>query len=662
MRRKVLNRKERVVNTLRMLSVDAIDKANSGHPGLPLGAAPMAYELWSNHMNHYPKDPNWLNRDRFILSAGHGSALLYSLLTVFGYGLEIDDLKDFRQLHSKTPGHPEYGHTLGVECTTGPLGAGISMGVGMAVAEEALAKRYNRPDFEIIDHYTFVLCGDGDLMEGISNEASSFAGTQQLNKLIVLYDSNAITIEGSTDIAFKENVRQRYEALGWNTLEVTNGNDCDAIGEAISKAKTSNKPTLIEVHTEIGYGSPKAGDPAVHGSPLGEEGTSKTRSFFHLEDVPPFTIPNEVTEEIGEVKSSLKDKYTKWENLFEEYKRIYPEESKRLLNGMEGNFDLSFMEEDEFWYGPKDQATRGSSGMILNRISKKLSVLFGGSADLGPSNKSVMENTGYFSPKNREGRNINFGVREHAMGAIANGIALHGGWKAFCATFLVFSDYMKPQIRLSALMGVPVTYIFTHDSIGVGEDGPTHQPIEHLAMLRSIPNLITYRPADTTEVAAGWAVAMRNKNTPLAFSLTRQTLPEIENTSKEAMKGGYIVKKEGKDLDCILIGTGSELQYALEAAKDLEEKGFGIRVVSMPSQELFEAQAKSYRSEVLPEICTKRISIEAASTFGWHKYTGFEGRSIGIDEFGASGPGDEVYQSFGITKERIVKEALEILK
>lgn len=656
-----MNRRELTVNTLRMLSVDAIEKANSGHPGLPLGAAPMAFELWSNHMNHNPENPDWINRDRFILSAGHGSALLYSMLYLFGYGLTVEDLKNFRQLNSKTPGHPEYGHIKGVESTTGPLGAGISTAVGMALAEQAMGARYNKPDLKLIDHYTYVICGDGDLMEGISNEASSFAGTQRLNKLIVLYDSNGITIEGSTDLAFKEDVKKRYEALGWNTLDVSDGNDMDAIGRAIEEAKNSDKPTLIEIHTEIGYGSPKAGKASVHGSPLGEEGVRATRAFFKMDGYEPFTVPDEVREEMKEVKGKLRDRFESRKKQEDTYIEKYPEEYEKLQKAIAGDFDLSFMKEKEFWYAPKDQATRGSSGMILNRIAEKIPELIGGSADLGPSNKTVMDGAGTFSPVNRGGRNINFGVREHGMAAIANGIALHGGWKSYCATFLVFADYMKPQLRLSALMGVPVTYIFTHDSIGVGEDGPTHQPIEQLAMLRSIPNLITYRPADTTEVAAGWTVAMKNKNTPFAFSLTRQTLPELENTSPDAARGGYILIKENGEPDGIIIATGSEVHLAVEASKVLEEEGYRIRVVSMPSRELFEAQAKEYREKVLPPDCRKRISVEAAATFGWEKYTGFEGRNIGIDEFGASGPGDEVYRAFHITSERIVKEMKEIL-
>lgn len=655
-----MKRTVNAVNTVRMLSVDAIDKANSGHPGLPLGAAPAAYELWAGHMKHYPEDPKWFNRDRFVLSAGHGSAMLYSLLHLFGYGLTIEDLKSFRKLHSKTPGHPEYGHTKGVECTTGPLGAGISMAVGMAMAETALAEKYNREDFPVVDHYTFVLSGDGDLMEGISNEASSLAGTLGLNKLIVLYDSNNITIEGKTDLAFRENVRGRYEALGWNTLEVMNGNDLEEIGAAIEKAKQSDKPVLIEIHTKIGYGSPREDSPKAHGEPLGKENTEKTREFFHMKNEA-FYVSPEVKEELKGVKDTLKKEYEAWQTMFSSYKEAYPEEADEFLRDMKGEWDLSFMDDEEFWETGKDMATRASSGMILNRIAKKFPGFFGGSADLAPSNKSSMDNATSFSAENRGGRNINFGVREHGMGAIVNGIALHGGFRSYAATFLVFSDYMKPQVRLSALMGVPVTYIFTHDSIGVGEDGPTHQPIEHLAMLRSIPNVITFRPCDTTEVMAAWYVAMHNKHTPTVLALSRQTLPELQETSRDAMKGGYILRKEKGELELILIATGSEVSLALGAADELEKKGHGVRVVSMPSQQLFDAQCGAYRGKVLPPHCKKRISVEALSTFGWGKYVGLEGRSIGIDEFGASGPGSDVFKAYGITTERIVKEAMELL-
>lgn len=647
---------QKAIDTIRMLSVDAIEKANSGHPGLPLGAAPFAYTLWADYLNVTAKDPKWPNRDRFVLSAGHGSMLLYSLLHLFDFDVTMEDIKNFRQLHSKTPGHPEYGHTEGVEVTTGPLGAGFSMAVGLALGERYMGAKYNKEDLKIIDHYTYVLCGDGDLMEGISNEAASLAGTQKLDKLIVLYDSNAITIEGSTDIAFTENVRGRFDALGWSTSLVEDGNDTEAISKAIGEAKKAKGPSLIEIKTNIGYGSPGEGTAKVHGSPLGGEGTLATREKLHMDGEEAFTVSEEVRKVQKDLIAKKDQVYQDWLDLEKAYEEKYPQDYKELKAGWEGRLDLSFLEEEDFWKAEKDQATRASSGMILNRIAGKMPNFLGGSADLAPSNKTSIDGEKYMSPENPTGRNMGFGVREHAMAAVANGLALYGGIRPYCATFLVFSDYMKPQLRLSALMGAPVTYIFTHDSIGVGEDGPTHQPIDQLPMLRSIPNLITFRPADTTEVAATWATALKLDKTPLALSLTRQSLPELKETSKEAMKGGYIVKKEEGSLDLILLASGSELHLSLEVAEELTKEGLGVRVVSMPSWEIFEAQSFDYRKEILPEETQKRVSIEAASTMGWAKFTGFQGMTIGIDEFGASGPGDEVFQYFKLNKEEVVKE------
>lgn len=642
------------VNTIRMLSIDQIQKANSGHPGLPLGAAPMVYQLFKDHLKHNPLNPTWHNRDRFILSAGHGSALLYSLLYLFGYGLSLEDLKNFRQLLSKTPGHPEYGHTLGVEATTGPLGQGIAMAVGMALAEEKLANIYNR-DIKLVDHYTYALVGDGCLMEGISNEASSLAGTLNLKKLIVLYDSNNITIEGSTDLAFTEDVLERYKALNWDTFVVEDGNDLKEISKVIEAAKNSLNPALIKVNTQIGYGSPMAGSEKTHGSPLGPENIKATRKFFEMKDED-FYVDDEVKANFSQIVESLKEKYNEAMNKENAYIKKYPDLYKAYMDSLEIHKDYEYIDEDFYKSFDKPMATRATSGKVLNHIAKKYNNIFGGSADLGPSNKSSLDGEEYFSKDNRAGRNLTFGVRENAMGAITNGMLLHGGLRPYCATFLVFSDYMKPTIRLASLMNIPNIYILTHDSIGVGEDGPTHQPIEHLAMLRSIPNLIVFRPADGRETCVAWNLAMKSKNTPVALILTRQNLPQLENSSKEAARGAYIIKREETELEKIVIATGSEVSLALEATKDMKN----VRVVSMPSMELFEAQTASYREEILPKKIKKRISVEASSSFGWQKFTGLEGKNISIDSFGISGPAKEVYKYFGITVENIKKTIEEL--
>ena len=641
---------EQCINTIRMLSVDQIQKANSGHPGLPLGAAPAAYTVWKN-MNHNPKDPKWINRDRFVLSAGHGSSLLYSLLHLFGYGLTISDLQNFRQLGSKTPGHPEFKHTTGVECTTGPLGQGISMSVGMAMAEKHLAAMYNK-DIDIIDHYTYVLCGDGDLMEGISNEASSLAGTLELGKLIVLYDSNNITIEGSTDLAFREDVLKRYSALGWQTIVVEDGNNVEELLKALEQAKEDKiHPTMIEVKTKIGFGSPREGLSKAHGEPLGEDGVKETKKYFGLPEDEDFYVSEEVKNNFAEINKDLEFEYEKYKRIEKIYAEKYPEDYEKLIKSFKGEFDLSFLEDEDFYKFDKDMATRASSGKALNKVAENFEFLFGGSADLAPSNKSNMDNSTNFSAINPIGNNINFGIREHAMGAIVNGIMLHGGLKSYGATFLVFSDYMKPAIRLSALQQIAPIYILTHDSIGVGEDGPTHEPIEHLAMLRSIPNNIVYRPADACEAAVGWKVAMNSKSTPVCLILSRQNLPNLENSSLDAAKGGYVVKKEEAELKKIIIATGSEVSIAIEAAKDDKN----TRVVSMPSIELFEAQTFEYKNNILPKEIKNRLVVEAATSFGWHKYATEEGKILSIDEFGASGPGNEIFNYFGITAENIKK-------
>ena len=655
--------KQKVINTIRVLSAEAIEKANSGHPGLPLGAAPAAFTLFNEHLKHNPKNPDWINRDRFILSAGHGSMLLYSLLNLYGYGLKIEDLENFRQFDSLTPGHPEYMHTKGVEASTGPLGQGIAMGVGMAIAEMHLAALFNKDDNKLIDHMTYILCGDGCLQEGISNEASSLAGTLKLNKLVVLYDSNNITIEGDTEVAFTENVRARYEALGWNTLFVEDGNDIEAISKAIAEAKkSSDKPTLIEIKTKIGYGATgKEGTAGAHGAPLGAESLAALRKNLQYEEEG-FNVGQDVLDYMKEKCEEL-DKYEEdWYKQLDAYKTKYKADYDKLMSFYDGEVSeevLKAMTDIEL----KDDASRASSGKVLNKVSHVLENIIGGSADLGPSNKSVMNDEKYFSSECPEGRNIHFGVREHAMAAICNGILLHGGLRSYAATFLVFSDYMKPSIRLASLMNLPAIYILTHDSIGVGEDGPTHQPIEHLAMLRSIPNINVIRPADSREVIYAWQSALMSKETPTCLILSRQGLKLLDNSSEEALKGGYIVHKEAKDaIDAIIIATGSEVALSIEAAKDLEAKGKSIRVVSMPSQEIFLSQDKEYIEKILPSSVKRRVSVEALSTMPWGKFVGLEGTAIGIDRFGSSAPGKVLFEKYGITKEHVEEEVSKLIE
>lgn len=655
--------KQKVINTIRVLSAEAIEKANSGHPGLPLGAAPAAFTLFNEHLKHNPKNPDWINRDRFILSAGHGSMLLYSLLNLYGYGLKIEDLENFRQFDSLTPGHPEYMHTKGVEASTGPLGQGIAMGVGMAIAERHLAALFNKDDNKLIDHMTYILCGDGCLQEGISNEASSLAGTLKLNKLVVLYDSNNITIEGDTEVAFTENVRARYEALGWNTLYVEDGNDIEAISKAIAEAKKStDKPTLIEIKTKIGYGATgKEGTAGAHGAPLGAESLAALRKNLTYEEEG-FNVGQDVLDYMKEKCEEL-DKYEEdWYKQLEAYKAKYKADYDKLMSFYNAEVSeevLKAMTDIEL----KDEASRASSGKVLNKVSHVLENIIGGSADLGPSNKSVMNDEKYFSSECPEGRNIHFGVREHAMAAICNGILLHGGLRSYAATFLVFSDYMKPSIRLASLMNLPAIYILTHDSIGVGEDGPTHQPIEHLAMLRSIPNINVIRPADSREVIYAWQAALMSKETPTCLILSRQGLKLLDNSSEEALKGGYIVHKEAKDaIDAIIIATGSEVALSIEAAKDLEAKGKSIRVVSMPSQEIFLNQDKEYIEKILPSNVKRRVSVEALSTMPWGKFVGLEGTAIGIDRFGSSAPGKVLFEKYGITKEHVEEEVIKLIE
>ena len=652
------------VNTVRVLSADGIEKAKSGHPGLPLGAAPIAYELFANHMKHNPKNPDWANRDRFILSAGHGSMLLYSLFHLFGYGnLSMDDLKSFRQLDSKTPGHPEYGHTVGVEATTGPLGAGMGMAVGMAMAEAHMASVFNKEGFDIVDHYTFVLGGDGCMMEGISSEAFSLAGTLGLSKLIVFYDSNGISIEGSTDIAFTENVVDRMKAFGFQTVEVEDGNDLSAIGKAIEEAKADkNRPSFIKINTVIGYGAgKKQGTAGAHGEPLGSEALAALKSGFGFNPEESFKVDADVYENFNKINEKNAKIEEEWNKLFKEYASKYPEDAKKWDNYY-SEINASLIDSDEFWaWDDAPAATRNISGSIINRLKDIFPNLIGGSADLSPSNKTVMNGEGYISKDDFSGRNIHFGVREFAMTAITNGILLHGGLKAYCATFFVFSDYTKPMARLSALMNSPTIFVFTHDSIGVGEDGPTHEPIEQLAMLRSLPNFNTFRPADARETIAAWYAAMVSKSTPTAIVLTRQNLPQLDGSGKKALKGAYIIKEASKSTpDMILIASGSEVSLAVEAAKELEKENISTRVVSMPCMDVFETQSKEYKEEVLPKTVRNRVAIEALSSFGWDRYTGLDGRVISMNSFGASAPQDLLFKKFGFTKENVVATAKEV--
>lgn len=649
------------INAIRTLSIDAIEKANSGHPGLPMGAAPMAYTLWTKQLRHNPQNPNWYNRDRFVLSAGHGSMLLYSLLHLGGYGLEMEEIKNFRQWNSKTPGHPEYGHTVGVEATTGPLGQGIAMSVGMAMAERHLAATYNKPGKEIVDHYTFALCGDGDLMEGVAAEAISLAGHLKLDKLIVLYDSNDISLDGDLEKSFSENIQKRFESYGWNYLKVADGTDIVEINSAIEKAKqNTGGPTVIEVKTVIGFGSPnKSGKADSHGAPLGFDEVALTKAAYAWEHEP-FCVPNEVYDTFkaaSEVQGVQAE--AAWNKLFESYKNEYPELAAQFINAMENKLPENFASELPVYEAGTAVATRSSSGDAINAIAKTTPSLFGGSADLAGSNKTTIKGAGDFFAETPEGRNIWFGVREFAMGAALNGMALHGGLNVFGGTFFVFSDYVRPAIRLSALMGLPVTYVFTHDSIAVGEDGPTHEPIEHLASLRAMPNLSVIRPADANESVAAWKLAVESKSTPTVLVLSRQNLPVLdvatETVYEGVEKGAYVVSASAKETpDALLIATGSEVGLAVEAKKALLADGIDASVISMPSMDRFEKQSEEYKESVLPKAVTKRLAIEMGASLGWHKYVGFEGDVLAIDKFGASAPEKIVLKEYGFTVENVV--------
>ena len=656
---------QKSINSLRILSAEQIQKANSGHPGLPLGVAPTAYTIWSK-MNFNPKNPNWINRDRFILSAGHGSALLYSLLHLFGFeNMGIDELKNFRQLGSKTPGHPEYKHTAGVEISTGPLGAGMSNAVGMAMAEQHLGAIFNKDGYNLIDHYTYVLGGDGCMMEGITSEAMSLAGTLNLSKLIVFYDSNKISIEGDTDVAFTEDVQKKFEAFGFNNIVVEDGNDIDAIAAAIDKAKSQNqKPTLITVKTTIGYGAgKKAGTASVHGEPHGEEALKELRNNLNWDSNEPFAVSDDIYAHYRELAQKGAEKEQSWNKLFEEYSQKYPQDRQRWDEFFSDKYIKNLESNEDFWkYEDKKNATRASSGEVINKLKDIFPNLLGGSADLAPSNKTLMKDVEYFSATCREGRNIHFGVRELAMGGIMNGIAAHSNLRVFGGTFFVFSDYIKPMMRLAALMGLPCIYVLTHDSIGVGEDGPTHEPIEQLAMLRAIPNFDVFRPCDYTETAAAYYSAMKSSDRPTAIALSRQNLRQIATSSKEALKAAYVIKEEkGENIDLTLIATGSEVSLAIDTAEKLEQEGKSVRVVSMPCMDIFDRQDEGYRQSILPIEVRATVGVEAGSRLCMSKYVGLDGEVLGMDTFGESAPADVLFEKFGFTVDNLLEISKRVI-
>ena len=651
----------RCINTIRVLAADAVQKANSGHPGAPMGMAPMAYALWQKEMRHSPRNPKWPNRDRFVLSSGHASALLYTLLHLYGYGLTMDDLKAFRQWGSKTPGHPEYGHTVGVETTTGPLGQGVANAVGFAMAEAHLAAKFNRPGFPIVDHYTYAICGDGCMMEGIASEAASLAGTLGLGKLILLYDDNDISIEGNTNIAMREDVPARFAAYGWHVQKVQDGNDADQIAAAVEAAKQDLRPSLIVVPTTIGYGCPaKAGKASAHGEPLGAENLAATKAFLGMSEES-FHVDAEVYAHAAEkVEAGAADEQA-WNDLFARYAQAYPDLAKEWDLWHADKLPFDFESDADLWSFDGPAATRATSGTVLNKLAQRVPNFFGGSADLAPSNKSDIKGAGDFSKENYAGGNLHFGVREHAMAAICNAIALHGGLRAYAATFFVFSDYMKNAMRLSALMKLPVTYILTHDSIGVGEDGPTHEPIEQLAGLRATPDLLVFRPADGKETTAGWEVALTS-GLPTCLVLTRQNLPQYEGSGVAALKGGYVLADSDKPTpDAILMASGSEVEQAMGAKALLKEQGVDVRVVSMPCMELFDKQDAAYRESVLPAAVRARVAVEAGATMPWYKYVGLDGAVIGLDHYGASAPAKLLFEQFGFTAQHVCEETLRVL-
>ncbi|GGE52547.1 transketolase [Pullulanibacillus camelliae] len=654
------------INTIRTLSIDAIEKANSGHPGMPMGAAPMAYALWKDFMNHNPHHPKWFNRDRFVLSAGHGSMLLYSLLHLFNYDVSIEDLKSFRQWGSKTPGHPEFGHTPGVDATTGPLGQGVAMAVGMAMAERHLAATYNRDDYNVVDHFTYSICGDGDMMEGVASEAASLAGRLKLGKLVVLYDSNDISLDGDLNISFNENVQKRFEAYGWDVLRVEDGNDLDALNKALAQATQNiDKPTLIEVKTTIGYGSPThGGTNKVHGNPLGAEEASAAKKFYEWTEEP-FTVPSAVRDHFAKLTEKGEAIETDWNRLVSEYEKAYPELAKQfkqvINNELPEGYDANL---PQYKIGD-NEATRATSYEVINALADTVPALFGGAADLVSSTKTVIKNSEDFLPEHYQGRNVWFGVREFAMAAAVNGMALHGGVKPYGSTFFVFSDYLRPAMRLSAIMSVPSIYVFTHDSIAVGEDGPTHEPIEQLASMRAIPNLSVIRPADGNETREAWRLAVESVNKPTALVLTRQGLPTLEGTIAHAAegvkRGAYVVAEADGQPDGIILATGSEVHLAVEAQKVLKADGINVRVVSMPSWDLFEAQSEDYKNSILPSEVKNRLAVEVGSSLGWARYVGDKGRTITIDRFGASANGNKVLEEYGFTVDNVVKEMKAVI-
>ncbi|MFS0723435.1 transketolase [Paenibacillus sp. 1P07SE] len=659
------------IDTIRTLAIDAIEKAKSGHPGMPMGAAPMGYQLFAKNMNHNPSNPTWLNRDRFVLSAGHGSMLLYSLLHLSGYDLPLEELKNFRQWDSKTPGHPEWGHTAGVDATTGPLGQGLGMSVGMAIAEAQLAATYNKENFDLINHFTYVICGDGDLMEGISSEAASLAGHLKLGKLIVLYDSNDISLDGELNLSFSENAQQRFEAYGWQVLRVEDGNDLPALEKAIAEAQAeSGKPTLIEVKTVIGYGSPnkggKGGHAGPHGSPLGADETKLTKEAYNWTADEDFFVPDEVRGHFADVKKRGEEANQTWDKLLAAYKEAYPELGAQLEQAVAGELPEGWDSELPS-YSPEDKAvsTRVAGGNALNALAAKVPSIVGGSADLESSTMTHLKGLPVFKAGNYDGRNIYFGVREFGMAAAMNGIMLHGGLKVYGGTFFVFTDYLRPAVRLAAIQKLPVVYVLTHDSIAVGEDGPTHEPIEQLASIRVIPDLTVIRPADANETSAAWAYAVENTGKPVALVLTRQNLPILPGTAEQARegikRGAYVVSKEEGQAQAQLIATGSEVQLAVAAQKALAEEGIQVRVISMPSWDLFDAQSKEYRQSVLLPDVKARLAIEMASPFGWERYVGDEGDILGISTFGASAPGDRVIKEYGFTVENVVSKVKALL-
>lgn len=651
------------VNTLRFLSAEAIQKANSGHPGLPLGAAPMAYTLWAKGMKVNPKNPNWKDRDRFVLSAGHGSGLLYAMLHVFGYGLTIEDLKNFRQRNSLTPGHPEYKHTAGIETTTGPLGQGIANAVGMALAESHLAAKFNTPEFQVVDHYTFALCGDGCLQEGVAAEAASLAGTMGLKKLVLLYDCNKITIEGGTELAFTEDVMARFTSYGWDVFEVADGNDLALIAKTIADAKKTDKPALIKVNTEIGYGAPnKQGKASAHGEPLGVDEIALAKQNLGWPYTEAFFVPDEVKAHMEGILAEGQKAEDAWQKMFDAYAAKNPALAAEFDAWHKDALGVDLLADEDFWKDEGDIATRAASEKVLQKVAKIVPNLFGGSADLAPSNKSLMKEREYYSKENPKGSNVHFGIREFAMTAMANGMAVHGGVRPYIAGFFVFADYMKAGLRMEALMGLPVISIMTHDSIGVGEDGPTHQPVEHLAMLRSMPNYIAFRPCDTRETAAAWYTALTKTTTPTALILSRQNLPALDGTGKGALKGAYILKDCQGTPDVLLMASGSEVSLIYKAYDRLAEQGVKARVISMPSWELFEEQDGAYKESVMPKAVRARLAVEAAVDFGWHKYVGLDGAVIAMEGFGASAPAEELFKDFGFTVDNVVEKATALVK